>query len=75
MKCLETINYRRKFEAEERQKMILKKITYPFTKTGLSLLSNDFIREMRYKIRFDRETRQYILVTRGKEFYKEMFGN
>ena len=68
-------NYKNKFETERREFMVHERITYPFTETALSLLSNDFIRQMKHKIRFDRETKQCILITRGKEFYKEMFGN
>ena len=45
-----------------------------FDYATLHHFSNDFIREMKNKIYWSGDNQQWLLISRGKKFWKELFG-
>ena len=45
-----------------------------FDYATLHLFSNDFIREFKNKLYWGGDNKQWLLISRGKKFYEELFG-
>lgn len=63
------------WEIDKRLQMNDPNKEYYFNYISLHYYSNDFIREFKNNIYWNFDSKQYIKCSRGKKFFKELFGN